>query len=289
MNAVLKLAIPVLVALAFGPSQVLATPVLGADLKTFALLGATAVTNVPTSTIFGNVGTSPGSSITGFGPTAVGTPTVDSTGQVTGGLLHAATTQAAQAQLDLDLAILTLNNQLLFPTTLSIGPDLTGLTLAPGNYDVGAGILSGALILDGGSNPNAVWVFRFSSSFTTEEGSSVTVVDVGSGANVGVYWNVFSLATLDGNEFLGNVLAGTSITSNGALKNDCGRLLAATGNVTLSGDTVSIGCAGFAGTGGFDQGPEAGPSGVPEPGTIALFGVALAGLFVARKKVLASA
>lgn len=43
-----------------------AVPLLGAALKTFAVLAATEVSNVPTSAVFGNVGVYAGSSITGF-------------------------------------------------------------------------------------------------------------------------------------------------------------------------------------------------------------------------------
>jgi Ice-binding-like/PEP-CTERM motif len=288
MRAARKLAIPLLVALAFVPAQAWAVPILGPALKTFAILGAAAVTDVPTSTIFGNVGVYPGSSITGFTLPVPGVPTVDATGQVTGGFLHATTALAAQAQLDLDAAILMLNNMSLFPSTASLGPSLTGLTLTPGNYDLGAGTLTGALILDGDGNPNAVWIFRFTSSFTTSLGSSVSIIDVGVGGGIGVYWNVATKATLDGNDFMGNVLAGTSISSDGGLVIGCGRLLAATADVSLIGDTISIGCGvtaetGYA-TGGFDQGQNTGSSAVPEPATILLLGLGLAGMFASRKK-----
>ena len=292
MNA-MKLAIPLFVALAYGPAQGLAVPILGAALKTFAVLGASSVTNVPTSTIFGNLGVAPSSSITGFTSPVIGVPTLDATGQVTGGFLHATTPLAVQAQLDLDAAILTLNNTLLFPSTGSLGPSLDGLILPPGNYDVGAGTLTGALVLKGNGDPNAVWVFRFTSSLITSLGSSVSVIDVGTGGGVGVYWNVATKATLNGNDFLGNVLAGTSITSDGGLVVSCGRLLAATEDVTLIKDTISIGCGGTAetgsGTGGFDQGPGNGPSGVPEPATVLLFGLGLAGLFASRKRLFPAA
>ena len=55
MNA-MKLVVPLCIALAYGPTQVLATPILSSDLASFAVLGATGVTNVPTSIIGGNLG-----------------------------------------------------------------------------------------------------------------------------------------------------------------------------------------------------------------------------------------
>jgi Ice-binding-like len=66
MNA-MRLAVPLLVALAYGPSQGLAAPILGAELASFAVLGAQAVTNTGATTLTGNLGVSPGTSITGSG------------------------------------------------------------------------------------------------------------------------------------------------------------------------------------------------------------------------------
>ena len=66
MNAMKKLAIPLFLALAYGPSQGLAVPILGPDLAGFAVLGHSTVTNVPTSTVVGNVGVSSGAALPGF-------------------------------------------------------------------------------------------------------------------------------------------------------------------------------------------------------------------------------
>src|ERR1700755_866532 len=61
--------------------------------QSFTVLGGTAVTNTGPTIINGNVGVSPGRSITGFPP-----------GRVAGGTTHAADAQAAQAQSDLTTA-----------------------------------------------------------------------------------------------------------------------------------------------------------------------------------------
>ncbi len=125
------------------------------------------------------------------------------------------------------------------------------------------------------------------------------MINVDGGASVGIYWSVGSAATLDGDTFVGNVLARDLISSNGGLTLSCGRLLSADKQVTLIKDTISIGCGGPAdtgsGSGGFDQGTAVGTGGtggsngevvfgVPAPGTLVLFGVALLGLLAARTK-----
>src|SRR5689334_22508106 len=81
--------------------------------QSFAVLGASAVTNTGATAVSGDVGVSPGSSITGFPP-----------GVVTG-TIHAADAAAAQAQVDASGAY----NVLVAETCTSnlTGQDLGGL------------------------------------------------------------------------------------------------------------------------------------------------------------------
>ncbi|MDO8478213.1 MAG: ice-binding family protein [Candidatus Rokubacteria bacterium] len=268
MNAT-KLAIPFLVALAYGPAQGFAAPIFPEDLASFAVLAAAGVTNVATSTIGGNLGSAPD-------------PSVGGGYDFTFGSLQPNTALAQNAQIQLDAAILAVNA---FGPGLTLGADLTG-TIFPGIYTVLAGVtnLSGALILDGQGDSNAVWIFLFASTLITSEDSTVTVLNVGDGAGVGLYWSVGSAATLDGDTFAGNVLAHDLISSNGDLTLACGRLLSAETQVTLIHDKISIGCEGVGfGSGGFDQ--VGGGRIVPEPATLLLFGFGLAGLFTFRKRL----
>lgn len=288
----MKLAVSIGIAFALAPSQGMAG-ILGSNLASFAVLGAAGVTNVPTSTIGGNLGSSPNGSVGG--------------GYVfTSGSLQQNTALAQAAQLELDTAIGTLNGLL---SNGTLGPDLTG-TINPGVYDVLAGTtnLSGDLILDGLGDENAVWVFRFASTLITSTTSNVTVINVGDGANVGLYWNVGSAATLNGPTFAGNVLALDLISSDGNLTMGCGRLLSATKQVTLIQDKISLGCttdmdatdltgAGsqVANSGGFDQGTDIGSggtggsngqvvNGVPEPATLLLASLGFVGAYASRRR-----
>jgi Ice-binding-like/PEP-CTERM motif len=276
-------------------SSALATPILGSDLASFTVLGASTVTNLSTSTIAGHVGVSPGSSITGFS-SSPGVAVADP--QVTGGLVHTTTALAASAQGQLTTAITNLGS---LGAGTPLAADLAGLTIFPGVYTVPAGTtnLSGALTLDGLGNANAAWVFQMPSTLITSPNAVVNMINTGSGA--GLFWNVGSSATIDVNTtFLGNILALASITFNTSSTNYCGRALAGTGAVTLDQNSLSGSCAGnLAGStglkGGLDVITQTGggtqvaflpfvPVSVPEPGTLLLFGLGLAGLFVSTKR-----
>jgi hypothetical protein len=287
-----------------GSATAWATPLLSSDLGSFTVLGASTVTNVPTSTIVGNVGvwsSGGANAITGF-KSSPGVAVSDP--QVSAGNVHAGTTNAMQAQADLTTARNNLAS-LGSGTTLLLA-DLAGLTLAPGVYTVQAGTtnLSGTLTLDGGGNANAAWIFQMPSTLITSPNSVVSVINTGSGA--GVYWNVGSSATIDVNTtFMGNILALASITMNTTATDLCGRALADTGAVTLDKNSLAGVCSGYlAGSGGLSGGldvtttatgatvvailPSAPLNGgggtVPEPTTLTLLGLGFAALRFGRRR-----
>jgi hypothetical protein len=215
------------------PTPALAQTYLGANLRPFAVLAGTTVTCAGASTITGDVGVSPGSAIVGFPApcTDVGTlrtpPASD------------------PAQLDLTTAYTTLAG---LSCAATVGPNLAGLTLTQGVYCVGAAVsnLTGTLVLDAQGNPNAVFVFKMSSTLITSPGSTVSLVNGNGATACGVQWQVSSSATIDvGTTFLGNILALTSVTMNSGA-NVTGRTLARNGAVTLNANNVSFAACGAA-------------------------------------------
>jgi uncharacterized repeat protein (TIGR01451 family) len=193
--------------------------------QAFAVLGGSTVTNTGPSVITGNLGVSPGSAITGFPP-----------GLVTG-VIHAADAVALQAQNDTTTTYNALTSQ---TCTLDLtGQDLGGKTLVPGVYCFSSSAqLTGALTLNAGGDPSAVWVFKIGSTLTTASNSSVQVINGGQACNV--YWQVGSSATLGTTtSFVGNILALTSITLNTGASVS-GRALARSGAVTLDSNTITL-------------------------------------------------
>ncbi len=197
----------------------------------FAVMGGSTVTNTGATTIHGNLGFAPGSTITGFPP-----------GLVIAGTIHAADGLAMQAQTDLTAAYNFAAGE---PCgNVLTGQDLGGLTLTPGVYCFASTAqLTGTLTLNSLGDPNAVFVFQIGSSLTTASNSSVIVTNGGQGDSV--FFQVGSSATLGTNTaFAGNILALTSITLNTGSTINCGRALARGGAVTLDTNNLSIDTAG---------------------------------------------
>ncbi len=191
---------------------------------TYSVLAGSGVTNTGATTLAGDLGVYPASSITGFPPGLVqGTTNNDNS--------NAQNAEAATTSAYLQAAGLT-------PATQE-GVDLAGLTLSPGVYAVPAGTsnLTGTLTLNGQGNPNAIFVFQLSSTLITSSSSNIVLTNSANPCNI--FWQVTSSATLGtGSSFQGTVLALTSITANtGATIN--GRLLARNGAVTLESNTIT--------------------------------------------------
>jgi len=197
----------------------------------FKVLAGSTVTSTPTppgTTITGgDLGLSPGTSVTGFPPGTVTPP----------GVMHVADPTAAQAQTDLTAAY-NYAAGIVLPAPQVLQGDLTGLVLAEGTYktasSTGIGTVGGILTLTG--NSSSVFVFQIGSTLTTL--STTQVVLTGGVLPSNVFWQVGSSATLGTNSvFVGTIMAQASITlTTGASLQ--GRALARTGQVTMDNNTI---------------------------------------------------
>jgi len=202
---------------------------LGTTVCSFGILGATpVVSNVGPTHVTGDVGISPAASITGFPP-----------GTITGAF-HAGDAVAATAQAELTTAY---NKAAGAAGGAALPADIGGLVLTPGVYKTTSSQpslgITGNLTLDGGGDPNAVWIFQIVSTLTTAAGNSHIILINGANSH-NVTWQVGSSATLGTNTiFQGTMMAMASITvTTGATLN--GRALARTGAVSLDSNQVNV-------------------------------------------------
>jgi len=234
-------------------TQAYSSPVPLGTASTFAVLGGETVTNAGLSVITGDLGVSPGTAITGFRDTI---NNIQGPGTVTYGLgivegtIYAGGPVAAQAHMDAIIAYNYLMAQT--PTTQysDIVNELGGLTLKPGiyNYPSSAELSAGqTLTLDFQGNSDALFIFQTVSTLVTKAGSKVVAINTGNSDCLGsnVFWAVGSSATIDGDSFIGTVIAYTTITAAFIIDNPvdtvnvAGRLLALHGEVTMVNSKIS--------------------------------------------------
>ena len=225
------------------------------DLKTagnYVIFSQAAVTDVPTSSITGDIGASPVtlSSITGFTVTPVldgATGTFATAGAELVGKIYTAAMTAPtpatvlQAKLDMQAAYNDAATR-----THATGSNLNllggvlpaGTTLAPGLYTWGTGVhLTGDITFSGGANDT--WLMQISGTLLQDAGFKVILT--GGALAKNIVWQVASTGvTLSGgagSSFNGIILCLTQITTQtGATVH--GRLLAQTA-VTLGASTVT--------------------------------------------------
>jgi hypothetical protein len=220
----------------FASSALGATATVGlGSAASFSVLAGSTVTNTGPTTMFGDLGLSSGSSVTGA-PHVLGETHVDDAVAI--GAKNALTTAYNEAASR--------------PSNGSAGTDLAGQTFTPGVRTASSSLLlsSGSVTLNAQGDPNAVFVFQIGSTLIT--GSNTTVLLVNGAQACNVFWQVGSSATLGtGTRFAGTIMASASITANTAATIH-GRLLAQTAAVTLEDNTITTStCASSAsGSGG---------------------------------------
>ena len=201
----------------------------------FALLSKSGITDVYASAVNGDVGTSP---ITGA---ALLLSCTEVTGRIF--VVDAAgpacaindATSLTSAVGDMETAYLDAAGRL-SPDVTELGAgEIGGLTLTPGLYKWGTGLLiTTDVTLSGG--PNDVWIFQVAG--TLNEGNAVRITLTGGALAKNIFWQVAGAVTIGTTaHFEGVVLAKTMVAVNtGASVN--GRLLAQTA-VTLQMNSIT--------------------------------------------------
>jgi hypothetical protein len=219
----------------------------------FAVLAGTTVTNDGASVVTGDLGVSPGTGITGFQPAPInsimGPGTVTSGLGVVSGVIYAGGPVSEAAHNEAVTVYEYLVSQPANTTYAGV-TQLNGLTFTPGVYHFSPSAnlqVNGAMYLDFQGNSDALFIFQTESTLVTMTGSNVIALNNGdqtcAGANV--YWAVGSSATIDGAQFIGNVIATTTITMTSA-SSLSGRIWAINGAVTMINNKISV-CGGTPG------------------------------------------
>ncbi len=232
----------------------------------YGILAASAITNsVGTSTVNGNLGEYPGSTVTGAF-------TVTGATNLGNSAAHTAQNDALSAYTSM---------QTLGMAGTAISSNLDGQTLTPGNYKESSGTFhlasSGPATLT--FNGAGTYIIYAASTLTTGAGGVPTMVLTGGATAANIFWIVGSSATINSGSagtFEGNIVAQASITDTlGGIVN--GSLIALTAAVTLS-NTATInsqvapaGPAGNANFAGLSIGDLITISGLNNPGNNGTF------------------
>jgi hypothetical protein len=205
-----------------GTAHAAATAVPMGSAEPFAVLAGSGITNTGATTIAGDIGTFP-------------TTTMTVTGSVVlTGTDHRGDSVTQSAKTDLAAAHVDAANQIQdFP----IAADLGGTTLTPGVHTAPAGIgITGALTLDGQNLTNPVFVFQAAETLVTAANSQVNLINGVTACDV--FWQVGSSTTLGTNSVIrGTIMSHVSSTlTTGATVE--GSVLSSIGAVTLDSATI---------------------------------------------------
>ena len=206
----------------------------------FAILTKSGISTVPTSAITGNIGVSPitATAITGFSLTADPSNVFSISTQVTGKVYAANYAIPTPANLttavgDMELAFTDAAGRAPDVTELGAG-NIGGMTLAPGVYKWGTGLLIPTNVTLNGSATD-VWIFQVAQNLTLSNATNILMS--GGALPKNVFWQVSGSVEIGTTAHCeGIILTQTAIAMRtGASIN--GRLLAQTA-VTLDSSTV---------------------------------------------------
>jgi hypothetical protein len=202
----------------------------------FEVLAQATITNAGLTMVDGDIGLSPGISVTGFPPGTVN------------GTIQIDTPPAVAALASLMTAYADAAGR---SGPIMVNENLAGQVLPPGLYISAATsfeITGGNLTLDAQGDANAVWIFQMPASTLTLTAPTCNVDLINGAQFSNIFWQIGSSATIGaGCDLEGNILANTSITlASGATVHGraLGGAVAASGAVTL--DTNSVSTAGGA-------------------------------------------
>ena len=207
----------------------------------YAILAKSAITNVPTSAVTGNLGISPAAAsyITGFALTRAGTKWTSP--QVVGSVFAA--DNDAPTPSNLTTAISNMETAYTdaagrpTPTSLDLGAgSIGGLTLAPGLYKWSSAVTIPTDVVISGTR-NDTWIFQISGDLTMSSARRMNLVGGARAKNI--VWQVAGAVNFGTTSHAeGVVLSKTAITlATGASIN--GRLLAQTA-VNIAGSAVKV-------------------------------------------------
>jgi uncharacterized repeat protein (TIGR01451 family) len=184
--------------------------------------------------VSGDLGVSPGTAVTGFGPGVIHNGAIYSGSGSLAGPAQASTLTAYNNLVDVLAQPCVPANNL---SGKILGVDVGAVTLVPGIYCFNTSAqLTTTLTLDDGGDPNAVFIFQIGTTITTASFANVVMSSGGRGKNV--FWAIGTSATFGTyGSFRGNVIANTSITMTTGV-NLTGRVFAINGAVTM--DTNNI-------------------------------------------------
>lgn len=205
-------------------------------LFTYAVLAGTAIDNIPSSQVIGNVGLL----------FATGTAIALSCAELQGVMYAADATGVSDCGQSIDMTsaqtVLTRIDQeyaAVMGAAPITGADLGNTTLLPGTYSAQTlEISQGDLVLDAQGNPNAVWVFQIAADFRVASGRRVILSGGAQARNI--HWRVVGSAQLEEYSVVyGNILARDSIRLLMGTYLE-GRAWARQGSVQLASSTIRI-------------------------------------------------